>query len=842
MAPTPVTSNDGFAATSSPRDDTAPRDAAYRVLLIEDDHADTVLFRDGVGEIDPELAITTASSIEEASRYFATGLDCIVLDLGLPGTIDLEALTAVRAATPEVAIVVLTGWGDEKIGTAAVATGAQDYLIKGEATPPTIARSVRFAIERKRNERSTAMLLRSELENVERERLERALLATPHFRRDDLSWRTRYDAARTGVVSGDFLDGVELPDGTIRAVIGDVAGHGPDEAALGVSLRAGWRALVLSGLPGDMTLAALEDMLITERSTTDAYATVCDVSISPNLRTAVVRSAGHPPPVLAGVGALVDTNLRSPLGMRFGERRWVGTSFELPLDVVARALHRRLVRDPLRGGRHLFDRRRADSGRRLGRRRVHRSRPPPRLVRLEELRGLARRRCPCCRVVAGVGQPVTQPARHGATALGKLADRTLLTGLVAVVIGVIVIWLSFDNLLDARRSLFDRYEPALVRTEKLRTALLDQETGVRGYARAGDLRFLEPYQIGQADEATYTRDIRRLAGDDPDVDAALDVVTKAAASWRDDIAAPMLAEPSGGDTDADALRAKEGFDDVRLAVTQLEREVTAARVDARSDLDQTTTTLGIAIGLAVATITASAFYTSWLLRRRVIAPVAQLVTQTDSVEMGRFDHAIDVSGPLEIERLAERIDDMRQRIVEELAKAEESRAELDRRSESLERSNRDLEQFAYVASHDLQEPLRKVASFCQLLEQRYGDELDEKGQLYISYAVDGAKRMQALIADLLDFSRVGRNTASFVPCDLQALVADVVESNSVGIEATGARIRFADLPTVDGDPSLLAALFQNLINNALKYRTPDVDPEVHISATPNDGDMDVRAA
>ena len=93
-------------------------------------------------------------------------------------------------------------------------------MIKGEATPPTIARSIRFAIERKRNERSTAMLLRSELKNAERERLERALLATPSFRRDDFSWVTRYSAARTGVVSGDFLDGVELPDGTIRAVIG----------------------------------------------------------------------------------------------------------------------------------------------------------------------------------------------------------------------------------------------------------------------------------------------------------------------------------------------------------------------------------------------------------------------------------------------------------------------------------------------------------------------------------------------------------------------------------------------------------------------------------------------
>lgn len=308
----------------------APRDAAYRVLLIEDDAADTVLFRHGVGEIDPDLSITTVASLDEASSHLQDDLDCIVLDLGLPGSIELDALHAVRSTCPEVAIVVLTGWGDESVGTAAVAAGAQDYLIKGEATAPTIARSIRFAIERKRNERSTAMLLRAQLQNVERERLERALLGTPSFRRGDFSWATKYTAARTGVVSGDFIDGVELPDGSIRAIIGDVAGHGPDEAALGVSLRAGWRALVLSDLPADAVLAGLEDLLMTERSTADAYATVCDVTVSPNLRRVEVRSAGHPPPVLAGVGALVDEHLRSPLGMRFGERRWQGTAFELP--------------------------------------------------------------------------------------------------------------------------------------------------------------------------------------------------------------------------------------------------------------------------------------------------------------------------------------------------------------------------------------------------------------------------------------------------------------------------------------------------------------------------------
>src|SRR4029079_12075743 len=104
------------------------------------------------------------------------------------------------------------------------------------------------------------------------------------------------------------------------------------------------------------------------------------------------------------------------------------------------------------------------------------------------------------------------------------------------------------------------------------------------------------------------------------------------------------------------------------------------------------------------------------------------------------------------------------------------RSALERGATELARSTADLEQFAYVASHDLQEPLRKVASFCQLLEQRYGDELDERGRSYIEFAVDGAKRMQALIADLLEFSRMGRSTRAFVDCDFEAITREVLDS------------------------------------------------------------------
>ncbi|SNB46220.1 ATP-binding protein [Geobacter sp. DSM 9736] len=159
-------------------------------------------------------------------------------------------------------------------------------------------------------------------------------------------------------------------------------------------------------------------------------------------------------------------------------------------------------------------------------------------------------------------------------------------------------------------------------------------------------------------------------------------------------------------------------------------------------------------------------------------------------------------------------------------RAEEERERL---LAEVQRSNRELEQFAYVASHDLQEPLRMVASFMQLFEKRYGGNLDEKGMTYIGYAVDGAKRMQKLIEGLLAYSRIGTGGGEFRLVRMDAVFQSVVTNLTVAIRDSGATVTNAGLPNIFGDELQLTQLLQNLIGNAIKFRKPDTLPTVHVS-------------
>jgi signal transduction histidine kinase len=226
-----------------------------------------------------------------------------------------------------------------------------------------------------------------------------------------------------------------------------------------------------------------------------------------------------------------------------------------------------------------------------------------------------------------------------------------------------------------------------------------------------------------------------------------------------------------------------------------------------------------------------------LLRYLVTRPVNNLASEVRRIAAGDYNHTVDTDGPPEVASLGRDVDGMRRQIVADLdevrgarAAIEEANRQLEQQTVELTRSNRDLEQFAYVASHDLQEPLRKVASFCQLLQRRYAGQLDERADQYIGFAVDGAQRMQRLINDLLAFSRIGRITAGFTEVDLSRVMGDVQAQTEAARQYTDGEVTWSDLPVVQGEESLLENLIANLVSNSLKFRRPNVPPRVHISA------------
>jgi signal transduction histidine kinase len=408
--------------------------------------------------------------------------------------------------------------------------------------------------------------------------------------------------------------------------------------------------------------------------------------------------------------------------------------------------------------------------------------------------------------------------------------------LVSVVAGIVAI----VNLADARNLVVDHLDPTATAALRLSNALVNEETGVRGFALAGDESFLAPYRSGRVEETRAIRALRALVPgtDRAEIAADLARVQRRAQAWRTRYAEPTIERVRADGPRAVTRRQSELgrrlFDRLRAALDRQAANIADARADGRADLSNAATFLSgsfaaIAILVAIALINATI-----MLRRTVTLPIGALARRVRRVARGEFDKPVRSRGPRDIAELAADIDSMRRRILEELEALRRAHEQLDLQAGELERSNAELEQFAYVASHDLQEPLRKVASFCQLLEQRYKGQLDERADQYIDFAVDGAKRMQQLINDLLAFSRVGRDVEDFEPVDLGDAFARAMTNLDAAIEESGATVEIDALPTVDGEASLLTLVCQNLVGNAIKFRS-DAPPRVRVSAERQDG-------
>jgi serine phosphatase RsbU (regulator of sigma subunit) len=277
---------------------TAGLDGTERVLLVEDDDGDALIVSELLAEAGADVALHRARTFEEA-KLLASGVGCVLLDLGLPDSQGLQGLSWLTAHEPRVAVVVLTGMADEHLGAEAVRAGAQDYLVKGEVAGDTLHRVIRYAMERRRAEEAQRELHAARIYAEENARLERGLLPSPLLTDRQLTVATRYLAGGgQRLIGGDFYDVVQTPDGWVHALIGDVCGRGPTEAALGVCLRVAWRALVLAGQPAGQILATVQQVLEHERQDDTMFATLCMVSVAPGRRSAWVRLAGHLPPLL----------------------------------------------------------------------------------------------------------------------------------------------------------------------------------------------------------------------------------------------------------------------------------------------------------------------------------------------------------------------------------------------------------------------------------------------------------------------------------------------------------------------------------------------------------------
>jgi signal transduction histidine kinase len=416
--------------------------------------------------------------------------------------------------------------------------------------------------------------------------------------------------------------------------------------------------------------------------------------------------------------------------------------------------------------------------------------------------------------------------------LGRMIWAGVATAVLVAVVAAVVAGAAFRTLSVARNQVIDAADPAATQTLQLYAAMLNQETGVRGYELSAAPSFLEPYTSGLAQQRSAQAALRSLLGDVPGTSRDLATVDRSISAWQVRYARPTIAQvrASGKPVITRGVdKGKADFDALRASISVLQGDISRYRQRAVANLDDATAALrNVIIGIGVALLVIIGLF-GLAIRRAVERPIARLAVDARVVAEGDFDHTVRAGGSRETTGLGADVNRMRERIVSELAASRAAEIDLRALTEELQRSNAELEQFAYVASHDLQEPLRKVASFCQLLQRRYAGQLDDKADVYIEYAVDGAKRMQQLINDLLAFSRVGRIVRDQVLVPSGEALDQARANLSAPIAQEHARIESGPLPVVRVEAALLTTVFQNLLGNALKFRGED-DPRISVAA------------
>ena len=408
--------------------------------------------------------------------------------------------------------------------------------------------------------------------------------------------------------------------------------------------------------------------------------------------------------------------------------------------------------------------------------------------------------------------------------LGLELSRKLDLVIASVLLPIALVTASLGGIatnVNARTDVAAQYRNTAFAVYDLKVALLNIQTGYRGYALSGNRNFLEPYRLGLSESADALQRLKNLQTF-PQQIAALERSTKLyEVQVASNLELVKVGQALPSDLQALFLREeKRLFDGLRtefqLLLDQALNGFTVNRQKIVTGLSWLSWLPWLAFGLLVA----AALTVRSGLRQLILDPIRQLEQAAQRLADGDGSIRLPIKSFDEMGKLS--------------ATFNQTAVTLSLRTAELQRSNRDLEQFAYVASHDLQEPLRMVSSYTQLLGKRYAGKLDERADTYIHYAVDGANRMQALIHDLLKYSRAGTRPAPLLPTSATDVVNDVLRSFELLISESGAQVTIGELPEVLADRVQLTQIFQNLIGNALKFRREGVAHNVTLSAEPDD--------
>ncbi len=290
-----------------------------RIMLVEHDDENAARISKALSEAWPQVQIVLCGTLDAALRSLDHAIDCVLLDMRVGDGAErntLPAIREIRALAPELPIVVVVD--DEEHGSVALSAGAQEFLVARHSDGLGAARVIRHSVQRGRAERLSRELALLRFQSAETARVQRGLI--PSLLIDDARVLTRSGyrpGDRRQVLGGDFFDVIQVAPSKLNIVLGDVCGHGPDEAALGVQLRIAWRTLVLAGVPQLQRLVTLDRLAAQERHAPHVYATMAGIEVDLNTGDANVALAGHPPPVIQdGSGMrLITEEPGPPLGL-----------------------------------------------------------------------------------------------------------------------------------------------------------------------------------------------------------------------------------------------------------------------------------------------------------------------------------------------------------------------------------------------------------------------------------------------------------------------------------------------------------------------------------------------